>query len=222
MGNLVVLALLIGLTSLTAACRTHHEIEMAAKDPIRIDMNVRVDIYDHAQAIERMVSGGAPPPSFDTPFEEPADTNSSKPKASAADSGYLTDQFPLLDGDSLMVVAADEEVSKEQYDAALLRRQARFPKLVPLKKAGKIGENHLGLLTVRQPVNLNEKALVDQENKDRMLVYRYQAEERKATLRQVQYIFAKVQREIAKPGEWIEMPTQEDDPEKPWVWVQKK
>lgn len=213
------LGLLIGFATLSVACRTHHEVEVATKEPIRIDMNVRVDIYDHARAIERLVSGAATPPSFDTPLEEPEDSETGTTKEKASDSGLW--RRPVEGNSPVMLVAADAPVTKAEFDAALARRKARFPKLVPLKSSGKVGENRLGLLAARQAVQPAEKALMDQENKDRMLVYRFQAEARKASIKEVQFAFAKVQREMAKRGEWIEVPTDPKDPSKPWVWTQK-
>jgi len=89
----------------------------------------------------------------------------------------------------------------------------RFPQLKPFYDKGAVGENRSGLLDLRDVggLNLKEKAqlnkLVEQENNDRMSLYRNIVEANKfgpEMISQVQRIFANSWRDKSQPGWWIQ------------------
>ncbi len=112
-----------------------------------------------------------------------------------------------------------DRVSEE--DPAL-RRRDRMAEIQVLKNSRLVGENHLGLLVLRDqpPGDYGDyvKASVYDENADRSLVFQRLADEKKITFEEVQRQEAERIRSQAFPGEWIEEP----DGKGGYSWVQKK
>jgi len=218
-GLLVPMCAWLTILLVAGGCQTRHEVEVASKDPIRIDMNVRVDIYDHAQVIEQIVSGDRPPE-----FEDgPAQGSGAAPAGGRSDRPGTRQEGRHLRSDLLRVAAADgeePEVTEEEFQKAVLARRQRFQKILSLKEKELVGENRWGLLTARRNLDSEQRTLFNHENRDRLIIYRYEAQRKEVSLKAVQAIFAKVQREQAKPGTWIEIP--EKDAEEGWRWVKKQ
>jgi hypothetical protein len=106
-------------------------------------------------------------------------------------------------------------------DAIQDRRRARLGELQPLKNSRLIGENHLGLLEVRNPAPGEYgdyvRETVAAENKDRSALMDLAAKTQKISLADVQKQQAQNAIHSAFNGEWIE--TQK--PDGTYAWTQK-
>lgn len=93
-------------------------------------------------------------------------------------------------------------------DAATIKKNMaeRKPKIEVLKKAGSIGENKTGYLEVMKDAKLEDadKKLIDDENKDRKVVYAAIAKKEGSTVDKVGELRAKQIRAKAAEGEYIQ------------------
>ncbi len=142
-----------------------------SKEPIKVDIAMRLDIYQHVKsdidAIENIVSG---------------------PKQDKPD---VLDKQSLL-GLFIKDVYAQEGLSPE-VERAALRRKDRINELYSLEGSGVIGENRMGLVEARDPSRLtaSTQKLIQEENNDRMIIYNSIAEKNKTSLDSVQRLYAK-------------------------------
>ncbi len=106
-------------------------------------------------------------------------------------------------------------------DAEAARRK-RMSEIQTLKNSRLVGETHLGLLAVRErPTGRYGDyvvATVEAENADRTELMRAMAAERRRPLAEIEAEQAKLWRERAFPGEWIE----EQGADGTWQWVQAR
>jgi uncharacterized protein YdbL (DUF1318 family) len=96
--------------------------------------------------------------------------------------------------------------------ASIESRRQRFPQLQQWKSRGCIGENAQGLVEARPGPGCGQEAgaLIAAENRDRMTLYRTLLQQNNmppGDLARVQSAFAKVNREKAAQGEWIQSET---------------
>jgi uncharacterized protein YdbL (DUF1318 family) len=177
--SIVVLAVIIS----TAAC-ARVRVE-APKDPIKVDISMRLDIYQHVQkdidAIEDMVSG-------------------------ASAGGTQRGEQSSLKLGVRSAFAAEGDLSKEVEDAAL-RRKTRRPSLQPWLESGAAGENRSGLLEKMRPQDAGSPLteLIRQENYDRMVIYESVARKNGTTVEEVQKLYAKRLQSDAPAGTRIEV-----------------
>ncbi len=140
----------------------------APKDPIKLDISMRLDIYQHVakdiDAIEDIVSGSG------------EKTPSSK-------------QGSMLD--ILVPNAYAEDSFGPEVEKAAISRRDRKPQLVSLEESGVVAENNLGLVEIRGDVDSSIKALVEAENNDRMVIYKAIAAKNGISIEEVQKIYAK-------------------------------
>ena len=156
---------LIALVAFFGCARVRVE---APKEPIKLDISMRLDIYQHVakdiDAIEGIVSG-----------------NETKPAVGKQGTWlgvFVKDAY------------AQESLSPEVEKAAYSRRDRR-PQLVSLEESGAVGENNLGLVEIKQNVDSSVNALVDAENADRMVIYKAIAAKNGVSVEEVQQIYAK-------------------------------
>ncbi len=101
------------------------------------------------------------------------------------------------------------------------RRRSRLGELQLLKDSRLIGENHLGLLTVRNqpPGEYGQyvQRTVEAENSDREMEMQRMAKERNTSLDDLRREAAKLTRANAFAGEWIEMPQADGS----YAWIKK-
>ncbi len=147
-------------------------VSVESKEPIKLDVTMRLDIYQHvakdADAIEDMVNAPAPAPG----------------PVSASWFG-VTEAY-----------AADEGYSPE-VQAAIERRQQRRADLNRLEARGELGENAEGFVEVRGGGD-DARALAQQENKDRRLIYAFVAEKNGTSVESAGAVFAqRIQRDAA-------------------------
>jgi len=112
----------------------------------------------------------------------------------------------------------------QELEDANLRTTNRTGEVQKLKDDRIIGENHRGLLSIR---NVPEDAkyavyarqIVEAENKDRLLLMRDHARQRGVMLHDIEGEQSADKVRSAIPGEWIEVPGEKDGE---FQWVQKK
>jgi len=148
----------------------------APKEPIKLDISMRLDIYQHVakdiDAIEDIVSGG-----------------SAKPV-----SGQKGSMLDIL----VTEAYAQDSFGPEVEQAAYSRRDRR-PQLDSLEASGVVAENQLGMVEIREGADSSAKALVDAENADRMVIYRAIAAKNGVSVQEVQQIYAKkIQENMAR------------------------
>jgi uncharacterized protein YdbL (DUF1318 family) len=155
----------------------------APKEPIKVDISMRLDIYQHVEkdinAIEDIVSG-APSPA----------------PAKVAPQSFLN---LFLDS----AFAADGSLSPEVEQAAL-RRRDRLGDLNAQESKGIIGENKSALVEIRASAEATTESLVRSENSDRMIIYKSIAEKNGTSVEEVQKLYAKKLQENAPSGTPIE------------------
>ena len=151
----------------------------APKEPIKVDISMRLDVYQHVEKdiddIEDIVSGGSQEP------ESKIDPN--------------------LLGVFVMEAYADDGLSPEVEQAALGRR-ARLSELHSWLSRGVLGENKSGLVEIRNSgqADSSVQTLDNAENKDRMVIYQGVAKKNGTSVEEVQKIYAKRLQEDAPAG----------------------
>jgi len=176
-----ILLLVIALAFSLGCARVRVE---APKEPIKVDISMRLDIYQHVQkdidSIEDIVSG--------SPKE-------AKPSGKQS----LLDYF-------VGAAFAQEGLSPEVEQAAL-RRKDRLAELVSWQEKGVIGENKSGLLEIRkrEAANASLDELVNAENKDRMVIYKALAQKNQASIEEIQKPYAERLQGKAPSGTPIEV-----------------
>lgn len=156
----------------------------APKEPIKVDISMRLDIYQHIEkdidAIESIVSG-------------------SKEKSKAKDDPILLNYF-------VSCAYAQENLNPEIEQAAL-RRKDRYPELVSLEQNGVVGENKSGLVEIKDAGAAGSSAqqLVSAENNDRMIIYQAVARKNETLIEEVQKIYAQRLQNDASVGTPIEV-----------------
>lgn len=163
-------------------------VSIDTKKPIELDVKMRVDIYQHvakdADDIENMVS--------------------SEPKAQP---GPLSRLFGVTDA-----FAAEEDSYPKEVREAIERRKDRKEELLKWEARARLGENNMGKVEVRDPAVADKGIflLVDEENRDRDIIYSYVAEKNGASVDETAKIFAdRIQADApsgtpvqAEAGEW--------------------
>jgi len=92
---------------------------------------------------------------------------------------------------------------------AIQNRQARYNDLQSMKASGVLGENNQGLVSVLQSSAAAE-TVAKGENADRMVIYQAIVDQNQLgnqNMPQVQTVFADVQRDKARPGDSIQLPS---------------
>ena len=128
-------------------------------------------------------------------------------------------KFIALSIAALTLAFAVPQVLSAADDAATIKKNMadRKPKIEALKKAGTVGENKSGYLEVMKDAKLEDadKKLVEDENKDRKVIYTAIAKKEGSTVDHVGELRAKQIRSKANEGDYI----QEEDGK--WVKAPK-
>lgn len=168
--------MLVGLVLTLGCARVRVE---APKDPIKVDISMRLDIYQHVEkdidAIEDIVSGG-------------------KAKGGQSMLNYFVSE------------AYAQDLSPE-VEAAAIRRRDRLQDLSAWEQKGVIGENKLGLVEVRnsKSADASVEELIKSENADRMIIYQAVAAKNGTSVEEVQKLYAKKLQASAPAGTPIEI-----------------
>jgi len=173
--------LLIALALSLGCARVRVE---APKEPIKVDISMRLDIYQHVQkdidSIEDIVSG------------------SQKETKPSGKQGLL---------DYFVGAAYAQEGLSPEVEQAALRRKDRLTELVSWQEKGVLGENKLGLLEIRkkEAASAELEELIKSENKDRMVIYSALAEKNQISVEEMQKIYAEKLQGKAPSGIPIEV-----------------
>ena len=191
----------ISAAVIAAAGACTHRVKV---DPVKIDITARVDIYQHAGDIEDMVSGEKPVPA---PEEAEGD-------------GKTGFNIGLVSG---MAYAAEAKLKEMTpgIAARIKRRKARNADVEAAKKDRAVGESNLGLLAERPNKRISSdesyrkkiRDLVSAENEDRSFIYREIARQNGMPAEktgEIGKVFARVHRNKAADGEWIQLPDTEE------------
>jgi len=155
----------------------------APKEPIKVDISMRLDIYQHVQqdinAIENIVSGAA-----------------SEAKDTGGQSMFFT---------GVSCAYAQGANLSPEVEQAALRRKERVSELNQWQQKGVIGENRLGLLELRdKSASSSVEQLIQVENADRMVIYRQLAQKNNASLESIQKVYAQRLQQDAPAGTPVE------------------
>ena len=155
----------------------------APKDAIKVDISMRLDIYQHVAKdindIEGIVSGTKP--------------------------GAVNDHNSLLN--SFVSNAYAEDGLSSEVEQAALRRKDRRPQLIAFQQNGAIGENKSGLLEIRDASKADSSAqsFVAAENSDRMIIYQSVAKKNGTSVEEVKKLYALRLQSDAPSGTPIEV-----------------
>lgn len=148
-----------GILLLSAGCATVQV--QAPKEPIKMDINMRLDVYQHVNedidAIENIVSG----------------------KSAKKDLASLI----------VPNAYASEGLSADAEEAAY-RRRDRKADVDSLKSQGALSEGADALLALKDPSNSRASEVMAQENSDRLIIYRAIAAKNGSSVEDVQKIYA--------------------------------
>lgn len=155
----------------------------APKDPIKLDISMRLDIYQHVakdiDAIEDIVSGN-------------------ESKIAPGKKGSMLDIF--------VTEAYAQDSLGPEVEQAAYRRKDRKPQLVSLETSGVLGENKLGMIEDRRgSADSYANAIIDAENNDRMVIYKAIATKNGISVEEVQKMYAKKLQDGANPGTPVEI-----------------
>lgn len=154
----------------------------APKEPIKLDISMRLDVYQHVQkdidSIEDIVSG-------------------SEKTAKPYDKHSFLHYFGAA-------TAYAQDALDPQVEAAALSRKARREQVVSLLQAGKVGENRLGLLEARSATDPVISQLVSGENSDRMVIYKSLAAKNNTGVEEIQKLYASRLQKDAPQGAPVE------------------
>ncbi|HJO92757.1 MAG TPA: YdbL family protein [Victivallales bacterium] len=90
-------------------------------------------------------------------------------------------------------------------DSITTKMKARLPEIVKLKQQEIVGENNQGYLEFRKP-DPEGKKLIDQENKDRKIIYKIIAKNQNTTVAKVGKLRAKQIADKSAKGYWLQNP----------------
>ncbi|HNX80623.1 MAG TPA: DUF1318 domain-containing protein [Candidatus Omnitrophota bacterium] len=154
----------------------------APKDPIKVDVSMRLDIYQHVakdiDAIENIVTGTQNKPA-------PADNRSCL---------------------SVFIATAYAQSLDQDVEAAALRRRDRLSNLEAYESKGVLGESKQGLVVIQSAdkADTQARALVESENSDRLVIYQSVARKNGIPLADVQKMYAKKLQQNAPAGTPLE------------------
>ena len=84
--------------------------------------------------------------------------------------------------------------------------QKRLPTITNFKSEGLVGENNKGYLEVRASISADKKKIVDDENRDRKIVYQEIASKVGGSLDTISLKRAQQIRESSPSGVWVQLP----------------
>jgi uncharacterized protein YdbL (DUF1318 family) len=157
----------------------------APKDPIKVDVTMRLDIYQH---IEKDIDD----------IESLVNDQAQKQKAGVAGPQSLLQMI-------LPEAYAQEGLGSEVEEAAR-RRGSRKGMVEALLSQGVLGENASGLLDIRATERADAVAqeMVTAENADRVIIYKAIAKKNGSTLAEVEKLYAQKLQALAPAGSPVE------------------
>ena len=194
MKNLMVGAILIGIFAFGCA-RVRVE---APKEPIKIDVSMRLDIYQHVakdiDEIENIVSG----------------TDKKAAPKEKQEGSWLLYSMPN---------AYAQEGLGPEVEAAALARKDRRPALIGWEEKGVVGENRSGLVEIKSSGDSSAELmdLIEKENADRQVIYQAVAQKNGISVAEVEELYAKKLQDTAPAGTPIEVSNEAGQ----YIWTTK-
>ncbi len=200
--TLFVAALLVLAVVFALSCTIKQEKPFA----VVVDVNVRIDVYQHASDVLDYIHG------------ESETLPEIKPKSSSLLDGALDILF------GVRTASAAENPDLQKYRELIESMKKRAGKVLQYKNDQSVGENHKGLLSVRESNKMKSdpkyaeagKKLVNDENRDRKQFYELSAKMHNKSYDEIAKTFAKARRDKSKPGHWIEVKKGDR-----WLWQKK-
>lgn len=167
------------------------KVSVETKEPIKVDINMRVDVYQHVvndvESINDQIYGSS---------------------------------HKQLNAIFSIATAYAEDFSAD-VTAAISRRKARGQKIESYLAKGYIGENRNALLQVMGQAPAQERSeierLVSEENKDRDLIYSAVAKKNETSQKEVRKVFFEDDYRRAPSGSWFEVYKDHST----YIWVRK-
>jgi len=164
-----VFVIIVAITAVACA-----KVSVETKKPIKVDVNMRVDIYQHVvedvQSINDQIYGGNQP------------------------------EFNSL----FFIQSAYAQSVSSDIQAAISRRKDRFKEIEHYFIMGYIGENRKALLEIRAEIPAQEKARVtktlQEENADREIIYKATAQKNGVDVSEIRKVFYEDDYKRALPG----------------------
>lgn len=167
------------------------KVSVETKEPIKVDINMRVDVYQHVV----------------------------KDVESINDQIYGPETKELNAIFSIGIAYAQD--FSEDVTAAVSRRRQRASKIEEYLAKGYIGENRNALMQVMGQVPSDLKSeidnLVSQENKDRETIYAAIAKKNETSRKEVRKVFFEDDYRRAPQGSWFEVYKDSST----YVWIRK-
>lgn len=187
---------------------THHTIKIEQEQPLRVDVNMRIDVYnhvmEHADEIEKMVNEGG--------------------KQSCS---FWRRLVFLLDFATPVYAQAGSEISqkfgKETLDA-INNRKLRRNEILKWESQGTVGENINGYVQFYSRLDLTKEQiekiekLIKDENADRQVIYQNIAQIENITTESVGRIYAEKIQKNAPSGTPVQII---DEKQKSEEWIIK-
>jgi len=203
-----------------ASCRPQVNI-IPPKEPIKIEIKVELHIYQHAVQDIGYITGEQPVEEIES--EAPTEEEIEEETPSPAESEENKAGSVFLRFLGVGVAYAETSSDQQQLKRVLDSMRKRYPKVVRYKADKSIGENRRAYVEARPSPKMSNakyakavRAIIAAENADRRLLYQIRARMDRMTPAKEAAAYARRWREIAKPGEWIEVYVN-----KRWVWKQK-
>ncbi len=115
----------------------------------------------------------------------------------------------LLPALTARAASYDLKEKTPEVSRALENRSARFSQIQSLKSSGSIGENNRGYVEVLNG-SVSSRIVTEAENADRKVIYQAIVDQNQigpSGLVQVEAAFSEVQREKARPGDYVQPPS---------------
>jgi len=208
MVNKIIIVVIFSLILLTSGCT--HKVDVATKNPIAVDVKMRIDVYHHVQKqagyIEDMISGKESIP------EEPANDNSSRIE-------------PLVVKTAHAQEIAPDKITPRMLEA-IKARQKHHQDLTKWESKGVIMENRDGYVQINNKALANyaqnDKANIEtitrEENTNRKIIHQEVANINNISTQEAGRQFSYTYKERAPEGTWVQI---RDYGSSGWVWKQK-
>ncbi len=215
--SLAFCAIVAGL--MLASCKPRVDVYTHAPEkPIVVKLEVH--IYQHAVQDVDYITGGLPVEKTETGTIPVPKPESSVPPNPGGSSSGIGDVLLQLVG---IGSAYAESSPDQQLRSVLDSMRKRYPTLARYKADKSVGENRRGYVEERPSPKMSDgkyanavRAIIGAENADRRLLYQIRARIDGTSPERMALAYAKVWRDKARPGEWIEAVV-----DKKWVWKQK-
>jgi uncharacterized protein YdbL (DUF1318 family) len=215
--SLALCAVVAGL--MLASCRPRVDVYTHAPDePIVVKLEVH--IYQHAVQDVDYITGGLPAEKTEAgTAPEPKPESPAPPNSGGAKNGVGDVLLQLVGIGSAYAESSTDQQLRQVLDSM----RKRYPSLSAYKADKSIGENRRGYVEERPSPRMSDakyakavRAVIAAENADRGRLYQIRAQMDGTSVETMAIAYAKVWRDKARPGEWIEVVVN-----KQWVWKQK-